>query len=408
MKILVINQAHPPFPGKNGCSVQIYSILKSFKNAGFDISLITINSDIKNVQDSIEICRNDLKINNYKFLSTDDIALINNQKVQSFYNSHLYIEYIDGEIKQFQPDHVFCYTLESALAFDDNKHNLPHSISIVDLEYWVKLYKIKLKDKTSLRQWLHYQKAIIQSKKLNNILLNRLKSATIIFEHAAHHAKWLRSKGINNVLYFPVNYYSETIQDAKEKQFSQSRKLRISLIGGVNGIATIYGLFYLGKNILPLIMKDKFIKENIVINIYGGGKLDLRLQNIFEKYEGLINFHGFVDNLEKVYDSTDLLLVPTNIKLGFRTRIVESFYHRTPVLAHKANTIAMPEFQHLLNGFEAKKPKDFIKVIRKILEDKKILTDISNKAFEDYNNKLSGEVIGRKMVDVIMKIHGII
>lgn len=398
MKVLVVNTSHPPYPGKYGSAIHIYSILKSLSKEGHDVHLVTINTDRLKVPDSIPVLENDLNIS-YKFFFPEDLANNGEKDPEHYYIGKNYTALIDDEISKFCPDHIFCFTLNSALAYNSKKHGIAHSVSVVDIDYLVKYYRIKLKRYTTIREWLYQKKRILKFRKLNKILVARLKKANVVFEHAAHHAEWLKNKGIAQTTYLPVNYYFDPHPKGFKSNLIPNEKLKISLIGDVNGIATIYGLFFLADEILPLLNKNIKLVEKLEINIYGGGTIDDRLKKKFDCFSNLVHLKGYVRNLVDIYENTDVLMIPTNIPLGFRTRIIEGFYYRMPVLAHKANTVAMPEFIHMVNGFEAKNAKDFVDLIELILTDRSILNQISEKAYKDYEQSLNGEVVGKRMVD---------
>ncbi len=405
MKILMINQGAFPFQGSNGCSVQIFSIISSFLENKHEIYLINFNTIFDNFDKELAI--NQLKGKGVKIIFIDNIIEEKRKKsiikkikyylkpnINQFYNGVFHIEKIDNLINEIKPDFIYGYTMNAIMSYDYEKHLIPFSFSNIDIDSMVYLYRHKYREKTTFVKYIKSILKVYQTKKLDNLLFEKIKFSKCCFEHAYHHMLWLKNKGLENVFYFPVNVVENNFEIKKK---NKDNVLKIGMLGNVNGIATLAGLVDFFDNYLNNIEKQFFF-ANIEINIIGGGNLREKIAKKIINYNN-IKRHGYFKELKDIYYLNDIILVPTPINLGFRTRIVEAFSFGSCVITHKANSDAMPEFINNFNGFVYTNPYELNEIINKLINDKDLMKTIGINARQTYLSKLSGELVGQKMVE---------
>jgi glycosyltransferase involved in cell wall biosynthesis len=410
MKILIINHGSFPYPGGNGCSVQLNSIITSFHNAGHQINLCCINNNfpIQDEQKCIDgITQKVIQINillesnNAKYLNPktifDEIKFTVFKPIQEFYNGFAYQQQINTVIGQWKPDLIFAYTINALTSYNYKLHKIPYVISSVDLDASVFHYKYVYGNKQGKKHQVKLFLKKLRAQKLNTVLINYCKNSLICFEHAAHHHKYLESKGLKNTKYYPVNVLEpEELIILKPIDL---KKISVGLLGNVTGIATLSGLVDFFKNYMPFLKQTTNFTQ-LHFNIIGGGLLNNFLSAEVPKYTNVSRF-GFVDKLTDIYKMNDIILVPTPIDLGFRTRIVEAFSYGALVITHQANADAMPEFVNKKNGLVYSNYKEFIDCLNYLETNPEQVKLLRSNARRTFIIELKGELIGDKMLNDI-------
>jgi hypothetical protein len=171
-------------------------------------------------------------------------------------------------------------------------------------------------------------------------------------DFAAHHAAWLRENGVPNCLYIPPPTRDTIGLKWREIRDSHPTRntTRILLLGHLAGIATIAGIKIFTAKVLP-ILEQKL----------GFGKFEVHVVGDYSKNQDLaaqlrrptIRLRGYVDDISHEFLSSDILLVPTPINLGTRTRIIEGFSYGCCVVAHAANALGIPQMVHEQNALLA-------------------------------------------------------
>ncbi len=125
-------------------------------------------------------------------------------------------------------------------------------------------------------------------------------------------------------------------------------------------------------NLLP-----NYIKNQIKIDIYGGGEYKSHLEYLISKYKLIDNFvfKGSVNNLYDIYFQYDYLLQPTHMEC-FSLSILESLSANVPVITTSVggNEEAI---QHNHNGYIFK-PKDVVtlkEIIEKVFKGELTITE---------------------------------
>jgi glycosyltransferase involved in cell wall biosynthesis len=294
---------------------------------------------------------------------------------------------------------IFAYTINALTAYDYNKHKIPYVISSVDFDSRTFYFKYKFRTRQGKRHQIKLFLKQHRAKRLNEILMRYCKSSLICFEHASHHNKYLELKGLRNTKYYPVNVLEpKEIIELKPINFN---KIRVGLIGNVTGIATLSGLITFFRNYMPYLKQVGYF-EQLHFNIIGGGQLNKFLSAEIPKYKNVSRI-GFVDNLIDIYKMNDIILVPTPIELGFRTRIVEAFSYGALVITHQANALAMPEFVHKKNGLSYSNYDEFIDCFSYIMNNPDQVKLLRINSRNTFLNELKGELIGDKMLKDMLK-----
>jgi glycosyltransferase involved in cell wall biosynthesis len=153
---------------------------------------------------------------------------------------------------------------------------------------------------------------------------------------AAHHAEWFRAHGAPRCEYFrtPVPDL-----DGAPADRAASDRTRILLLGHLGSIVTIDGLRVFARA-LPEIERQ-LGPDRFSVDVVGGYQAPEGLDGLFA--HPAVTAHGHTEDAGRWLAETDMLVVPTSIPLGIRVRIIAAFSAGTPIVAHQANALGIPE-----------------------------------------------------------------
>ena len=112
---------------------------------------------------------------------------------------------------------------------------------------------------------------------------------------------------------------------------------------------------------------------------------------------------GYIENLHSEMLHLTAMLVPTPIKIGFRTRILEAFRYGVAVIAHEANVAGMPELKNEHNALLAKTGKEFSDAILRLTNNPNDAITIGNNGYNDFSRQLNADVVAYKILEFLNK-----
>ncbi len=182
---------------------------------------------------------------------------------------------------------------------------------------------------------------------------------------------------------------------------------KILFIGKFN-TPTRLGLTALHNEILPA-LTEKIGQENFKIHLVG----EKEFQNFqspdfkFSNYKWLkellshpaIEIRGYVEDIGYEFLSSDILLVPTPLQAGIRSRIVAGFAYNCCVVTTKKEQELLPELVHMENAVIAENFQEMTSLISIILEDDTLRKKIGNNARLVYEKHFAPDVAVKKIVD---------
>ncbi len=301
----------------------------------------------------------------------------------------------------FKPDVVCLYGVEPIQISSLLPSTIKRVVMSIDLQYLPDIYRglylLRYHErKNKLPILKYFVQRLIMAWRLRKDILESYNKVDRVINHAANHANWLRDRLKVSCLYVPnpvmplANPPSEGIKAQRPPKFI--------LLGGVGGIATLSGLYYFANAVLPHLRKP-ISKGTIEVHLIGKGELEPKLEKKF-RMAGILQ-RGFVEDLGEELNSTWALLVPTPIRLGFRTRILDAFRHRLCVIAHDANAAGFLELQHGKNCLLAQSGSEFASQILEIATDEALRNRLSEQAYLDFETNLSAPVVCKKIITFI-------
>lgn len=213
--------------------------------------------------------------------------------------------------------------------------------------------------------------------------------ADFIVNHAAHHARWHERHG-------PPVLYAPNPLAAVEAPPSAAppAKPRFLLLGGLGGIATLTGIAFFARQVYPH-LAARLERGDIEIHLIGRGRLD----PAFDRAMPALVRRAHVAELSAEFAGCTAVLVPTPIRLGFRTRILDAFRHGRTAVAHVANAAGMPELQDGHNALLAAEGRAFAAAIMRLADDPALADRLGAHAYRDFDEALSARHVVRRILD---------
>jgi len=128
-------------------------------------------------------------------------------------------------------------------------------------------------------------------------------------------------------------------------------------------------------------------------------------ESFVKKYEDKIHvfFTGFLPNLKEIYENS-VMLTPVLSGSGIRTKIMESFANKLPVLSTKFGSEGLFDnsltVKHIIH-FESE--IDFLKEFEKMQTDMNYLTTVANNGFEYFCDNFDDTELVKKRIQVYLE-----
>lgn len=266
--------------------------------------------------------------------------------------------------------------LESPKLFDMHKKSFFNKM---------KLYITKLKNKA--REIQH---------------LKMMNSCEMVSNNSLVDANYYSQNGHKESLYLQNMWPSKETPSFHE--FINSNEIKtVGSVGNLGATGNTFGLYYLGKYLIPELRKNS--NKNINIDIYGGGKPRKFIQKHLNHKE--INIKGWVEDIESELTKSHSFLVLTN-STGFivgNTRILLAWSLGLCVIAHSNSCKSMPEIKHNENALIGSSPKELAELVIKCSIDSDYRNKIGMGGYNTYSKYYKSDVVMPKMYEHIKKCH---
>lgn len=405
MKIAFVTNGVPRL-NYSGASDICYTLAKEFKIKKYDVQLHVVSHDVDRFKANDENFYS--KIYNYSYNNNILSKILKNPFLIFFpnklINSSLSLtDAVKKNIYLDKPNLIFIYHWQPAAPFLDI--DIPKIVISGDLLFFPR--KIRTFEYKKLGLKVNFLKFILKfifyfyckyyEKKL---MIKCINTSDIGGSYGYFDAKWLRENGALKSQYFKtpiIDAYPEF--DIKKIEVKISKKYKI--ITGTSNLqstSTLAGLNFLDKEILKnlLLLMDE---KDFEIHIIGKGNISSDFKNILSCKSVFIR--GFVEDLKTEYESSHLVLIPTNVFLGYRSRVLTAFSYSACVVAHSNDAINQPEMIHKENCFIANDGPGIAENIFLALNDNNLRKKIKINARETYLKNFHPKVAMPKIFNSI-------
>src|SRR5690625_4417506 len=197
-----------------------------------------------------------------------------------------------------------------------------------------------------------------------------------------------------------VPNYIDVKKEAISKVIKYDAPLKISFAGSlipVKGVDHLINIIYLLK------------RRNIEVNIYGDfpehyyNEYKRTVYKSIEKkgIEGILKFHGWVDNLQQELQKNDILILTSNSE-GLPRVILEAMSKGKPVISFDVGGVRDLVLDNI-NGYVVPHGNYnvFAKKISTFLENRELIEEFGNESIKIVENNFSQEVVKNKILNLI-------
>ena len=250
-------------------------------------------------------------------------------------------------LRRIGPDVLVAYETRSA-SVAPRYSPWPKAVAFVDLDHLPGRFRRGLGERQS---WKGRVVALRDRLYRSKMMMGVLREQDLVVNFAAHHAMWLRRRGVP-CMYLPTPIPHPVLHGRAAKRGGESAPplkdqdatVRILLTGHLRGTATLLGLKLFASRILPLLRRHANGKFEVRIVGAEADWIPRRLQRSLNSQE--VKFAGFVNDVSIEFRQADVLLVPTPVRIGTRVRIIDGLSFGCCVIAHSANHAGIPELTH--------------------------------------------------------------
>lgn len=297
-----------------------------------------------------------------------------------------------------RPDAMYVYDFPAA-AVVAQLHNIPPRLTaLVNLNHLHNSLRRRPINTKNWRSWMDNMLFAFSDRALAQIELQIICSSERVVEHAAHHAEWLRERGILQCFYLPnpvVDHIGNLWKKKREHYQAKEHKPIILFIGRLDSIINQPALDLLALEILPELERNLGL-DGFYLDIVGTGDL---LPAVSEKLDHpAVRIRGFVEDVQEEFLKSDVLLVPTPDQLGFRTRVAEGFSYGCCVVSHVSNALGMPELIHEENALLAGSGVSLAQQVVRALRDPDLRHSLGWRARDTYETKLDATKVCERIV----------
>jgi glycosyltransferase involved in cell wall biosynthesis len=173
------------------------------------------------------------------------------------------------------------------------------------------------------------------------------------------------------------------------------------VIGDLATTSTSSGLRAVAYAVLPRLV-EQFGDSGFELRLVGGGAPPPDLAPALEHPS--VRFVGRVVPADPEFLATDLMVVPTNIPLGIRVRVVTAWSFGCPIVAHRANASGVPEMQEGDNSLLADTDAQLADAVSRALEDEALRRRLSQGGRRTFEKWFSESIAGQAIVDEMEKV----
>jgi glycosyltransferase involved in cell wall biosynthesis len=240
-----------------------------------------------------------------------------------------------------------------------------------------------------LSYWLHADRRLVA-------MLRRYPTVGMF---AAHHAEWAKARGVA-AWYAPSPIVDLGGRDWERRRLAAANpaRPRILMIGHLRGIATISGLAVFVESMLPA-LSDRLGADGFEVRVVGGYDPPERLRSQLQ--HPAVTLTGHVEPPDDEFLSADLVLVPTPIKTGPRSRIITAMSFGCCVVAHRANALGIPELIHGHNALLADDGPGLVDAVLAGLGDPGLRTRLGRNGRRTYETTFTPEKAGARIVSAL-------
>jgi glycosyltransferase involved in cell wall biosynthesis len=233
-------------------------------------------------------------------------------------------------------------------------------------------------------------------------LLTLLRRFPSVGMFGAHHVAWAREHGVAAwYARSPIVDLAGPDWERRRAETRRPERPRILMIGHLRGISTISGLTLFAKSVLPT-LSSELGRNGFDVHVVGGYDPPRSLAELF-RHPGVVQ-RGQIEPPDDEFLAADVLLVPTPIRTGPRSRIITGMSFGSCVVAHDANSLGIPELRDGQNALLAADGAGMARAVLRALADPDLRLRLGREARSLYEATFRPDVAGARIVDELERV----
>lgn len=390
MKVLFLTNLYP-YPLNSGGAIHSYMTIKALSEIGCDIDLICFNEKGNDISDGIKFISSTTFIS-HKIVTADNklpmilkcfFSLFTLEPFVIFkFRSKSMKKEIKLHLSTNDYNYVFIdhfnlgvyYRIIKKYIFKKspiilNEHNCEYKI--METNY--------MQEKNPLKKcFLALEAAKVR--KYETKLIKKVTFTTVLTQEDYADLRMAIKNDFRHAV-IPVGIPRNKVKVIKDS--TDGNRLNLLFVGTLTWEPNNHGICWFVKNVMPLLI------GKVQLRIVGKNPSKELVSLCAKKSD--IDILGYVENLDEVYDISDVMIAPIFIGAGQKVKIMEAFSRGCPVIS---TDFALKGIPHT-NGEDvviANNAKEFVNAIEK-LNIYEVRQSMSKKCYEVYKKFFSEEAV---------------
>lgn len=175
----------------------------------------------------------------------------------------------------------------------------------------------------------------------------------------------------------------------------------IGSVGNLGATGNTFGLYYLGKELMPR-LEARLAGRQLEVHILGKGTPSPLVARCMDHPS--IVCRGWVEDINREIRSADAFLVLTNVSKDFlvgNTRILLAWALQACVIMHANSKLAMPEIEHGRNALLGRTPDEIADLVANVAQNPCLREQIGKGGYETFQAFYRSDVVVPKMLSLL-------
>lgn len=304
-------------------------------------------------------------------------------------------------VRDMAPEVVFVYHFEGLVASRALAGRVPRLAAVGDPPHLPPFYRRRAEPRAlSLATARSSVRARTTERGLARTAVDLLRECEAAGAFAAHHAAWLRSRGVKHCAYLRTPVPDPLGPDwrAARDSLPTRERPRILLVGHFRGVVTLDGLGLFATGVLPR-LEAALGRDGFEVRVMGGYDPPEELRKALDRPS--VHILGHVEEPTEEFQSADVLLVPNEIPLGVRVRILVGFSYGCCVVTHSANALGIPELAHGKNAMLGHNADDLVRHVLRALAEPDLRRELEAGGRMTYDRFFRPDVAGARIASIL-------
>ncbi|MDD5146862.1 MAG: glycosyltransferase family 4 protein [Candidatus Pacebacteria bacterium] len=402
-RILVCSTGGVPHRTLGASTVIFFNYLEQLKLRGFEVlHLLVVDAKNENAAVLAEYQKDLAEEGRFKVLvakmkSLEQLSL--SKKIKFGVLSENVIQ----QLKKFNPEIIFCLDITAAGVLRNylQEQTKPKIIWLGDLRFQTAWYHLVYSIKEDWRNIIHFPPVWLVSRNWPVVYQQLLRLFNSVIVSSQSSEEQLKPLGINS-FYLPYPWPTNPAAKSQITKIKKPQRPTFLFLGTLVALGSRSAFHFFLQEVYPSLVK-----------IWGGGGFQILLcgshglpdwvkKDLADKPE--IKYLGFVKDLEGLMAACHAVIVPIDVPVGNRSRIITAMAAGSLVIAHQNTALGNPDLVDGENCYLAHDGPGFVAKMKLAFDDQDEAGALVEKAKQLYCEKFEPEAAVDSLIKEIVKI----